>query len=129
MKKFLLVEDNIDDIHLVKMAHKNYSGEINLDYAKNYDEAIKLINSQSYHLVVLDINLPRKNGLEILKYIRNKKNIKNTPVCICTSSVLTADIKKAYDLRCNAYIEKPFDYKDFVERINKIFSFWLSNVS
>lgn len=128
MKKFLIIEDNIDDIELFKMAHKEYNDNVNLYVAECYNIASPLLNSHVFDLIVLDINLPRKNGLEILKEIRSNSINTLTPVCIFTSSSLDDDIEKAYKNGCNAYIEKPFYYKNFINLVKNIFNFWLNNL-
>lgn len=129
MKNFLLIEDNVDDIELFKRALYSYKDKIVLNIAENYEIAAPLIKSKRFDLIILDINLPRKNGLEILKEIRASKLNGRAPACIFTSSALNNDIETAYKYGCNAYIEKPFNYKDFIERAKSVFSFWLFNLT
>lgn len=129
MKNFLLIEDNVDDIELFKRALSDFNDKIILNIADNYDVAAPLIKVKKFDFIILDINLPKKNGLEILKEIRFSKLNTYTPVCIFTSSALNNDINTAYSYGCNAYVEKPFNYKDFIKRAKNVFGFWLFNLT
>lgn len=128
-KKILSIEDNVDDIVLIKRAHKKFEDKFDLFTAQCYEDAKKAINDQNnnFCLILIDINLPRKNGLEILKELKIAAATKDIPICILTTSKWEEDVKKAYKYGCNAYIEKPFDYKEFIGVVEIIFSFWLIN--
>lgn len=127
MKRALLIEDNEDDIEFIKMAYKPFESEFAIDVAKDYTEAFAFLEKNQYFLITLDINLPRMNGLHILKKIKQNDALKSTPVCILTTSKFEKDILEAYENGCNSYVEKPFNYKDFIEVVGIIFSFWLKN--
>lgn len=127
MKKALLIEDNEDDIAFIKMAHEPFESKFQIDVAKNHLEAFGFLKTNQYFLITLDINLPQMNGLHILKKIKEDPTLKDTPVCILSTSKFEKDIKEAYENGCNSYIEKPFNYKDFIKVVGLIFSFWFKN--
>lgn len=128
-KKILVIEDNIDDINFIKRAHKKFANQSTLFVTQCHEEAMTEIKNKNnnFSLIILDINLPKKNGLEILKELKKAATTKDIPVCILTTSKWEEDVKKAYKYGCNAYIEKPFDYKEFINVAEIIFSFWLIN--
>jgi len=128
-KNILVIEDNIDDINFIKRAHKKFANQSTLFTTQCYEEAMAEIKNKNnnFSLIILDINLPKKNGLEILKELKKAAATKNIPICILTTSKWEEDVKKAYKYGCNAYIEKPFDYKEFINVAEIIFSFWLIN--
>lgn len=127
MKKALLIEDNLDDINFIKQAYKTFKDDFQLDVAQNYEQAFAKLEKQDYFLIVLDINLPKMNGLNILEKIKLNSKTKNIPVCILTTSKFSKDIEEAYQKGCNAYIEKPFNFKDFISTVDSLFTFWLKN--
>lgn len=134
-KTILLVEDNPDDIELALRAFKksSFSEKIKITLAKDGKEAmkyLKLIQSECIvdkpEVILLDLNLPFKNGFEILEEIRKNKGLKQIPIIILTSSKEEKDIKKAYNLGVNSYIHKPVSFKEFKLLIEKIGDYWIN---
>jgi DNA-binding response OmpR family regulator len=79
-------------------------------------------------IILLDLNLPKKDGREVLREIKEDSNLKNIPVIILTTSQAEKDILKSYDLHANAYISKPLDFDQFVNVVKSIENFWLEIV-
>lgn len=132
----LLVEDNEGDVLLTKLALEE--GEINfkLSVVNDGKEAIdylnkadKLISTNLPGLILLDINLPKKNGHEVLKYIKGNENLKHIPVIMLTTSSSQKDIDTAYENKANGFISKPSDSNEFLSTINSIVKTWIFNVS
>ncbi len=134
-REILLVEDNEDDIILTQRALKQAGINHKLAIAKDGEEAMEhLFGSQDHPvlrgepcplLILLDLNLPKISGLELLKRIRSHKRTQICPVVILTSSDEDIDIIGGYTLGANSYIRKPVDYKQFVEAIRQLGLYWL----
>src|SRR5215510_6532688 len=117
----LLVEDDLNDIFLVKRAFKRADIPNPLQVVTDGGEAIQyLIGEGKYsdrqthplpHLIVMDIKMPRKNGLEVLEWLKKDTLLRRIPVIIVSSSDMPADINRAYELGANAYMVKPVDFK------------------
>lgn len=137
MKKMhiLLVEDNEGDILLTTEAFEESKIPIKLSIAKNGEDALNFIfqkgnyeNAERPDLVLLDINLPIKNGHQVLKEIKSNDDKRNIPVIMLTTSDSQKDINLAYFNYVNSYITKPLDMEEFLEAIRKIEEFWLELV-
>ncbi len=133
MHKILLIEDNEGDIFLIKEALRETNFQGDITEIKDGEAAIaffleKKANQEpiSISLVLLDVNLPKKNGHEVLQFIKNTANLKHIPVVMLTTSSSKSDIKKAYENSVNSYITKPLDTEDFQEVIAKIQNYWFS---
>lgn len=133
--KILLVEDNAADIRLTEKALQNSQIVSIMHIARDGVEAIdflkkrgKFSNASSPNLIFLDLNLPKKNGFEVLKEIKQNEDLKRIPVVILTISDSEEDIKKAYNLHTNCYIIKPLEIKDFYKVVNSIIDFWFKIV-
>jgi two-component system response regulator len=136
-KIILLVEDNPDDIKLTQRAFNKSKIEekINIEVARNGDEALDFLFGEGAYiyrntrnmpaLILLDLNLPRINGFQILERIRADKRTKLIPVIILTSSKEEEDIKKAYALGANSYIHKPVDFKKFSNAAQQLGLYWV----
>ena len=134
--EILLVEDNIGDTELIKELFEDAQIRINLHVAEGGEKAISflcgganLLGLQLPGIIILDWNLPKKGGNEVLKEIRTNCNLKNIPVIILTTSSAEKDILQAYYLHANAYIVKPFSFKEFMGVIKSIENFWLKAVT
>ncbi len=132
----LLVEDNPGDIRLAQEAFKEVKIKINLDVATDGVEAIRYLRKnapfetvQTPDLIILDLNLPRKNGKEVLAEIKRDDVLRSIPVVILTTSFAEQDIKTSYYLHVNCYIRKPVDFDLFFHAIRKIEDFWLNTVA
>jgi len=129
----LLIEDNPGDIRLTQEAFKEGNIKINLNVVMDGVEAIKYLRKEDKYsdsitpdLILLDLNLPKKDGREVLKEIKTDDHLKRIPVVVLTTSNAEQDIFKSYNLHVNCYINKPVDFDRFFDIIQKIEEFWLS---
>lgn len=128
----LLVEDNEGDILLTLDAFEESKFQTQVSVARNGQEALDFLNkkgefsnAQKPDLILLDINIPIFNGLEVLEEIKRDEVLKKIPVIMLTTSSNKKDIERAYKSYCNSYIKKPLEMDEFVEAILKIEEFWL----
>ena len=133
--EILLVEDNPGDARLVKEALKDVKVLNNLTIAKDGQEALDFLHREGDHaeaphpdLILLDLNLPKKDGREVLAEIKVDDNLKRIPVVVLTTSKAEEDILKSYNLQANCYITKPVDLDEFIKVIKSIKDFWLTIV-
>ncbi len=131
----LLVEDSIGDIRLTQEAFKEAKVNNQLSVCKDGVEAMAFLhkegeyaNSPTPDLILLDLNMPRKNGMEVLSELKADSNLQSIPVVILTTSAAESDIAKSYGLSANCYISKPVDFDQFVNVIQSIENFWLTVV-
>ena len=130
----LLVEDSTDDVLLAREAFA-VNNRVNLHVAGDGKEAMKFLRREERyagaprpHLILLDLNLPKKSGLETLKEIKADISLGMIPVLVLTTSKAYSDIQECYRLHVNCYISKPINFEDFVKVAGAIESFWLSLV-
>ena len=133
--EILLVEDNPGDVRLTMEALKESSRNIKLHVVENGLESLhflrkekKFRESPTPDLIFLDLNLPKKNGQEVLAEIKEDKNLKQIPIVVLTISSAEEDIVNAYENHANCYITKPLDLDQFVKKILNIIEFWSLNV-
>ena len=133
--EILLVEDNEGDIGLVEEVFEEGRINNNLSVAEDGDEAMMFLrkegqfaNATRPDLILLDLNLPCKDGREVLKEVKEDDNLKKIPIVVLTTSKAEEDILKSYDLHANSYITKPVDFDQFINVIKSIESFWLEVV-
>jgi two-component system, chemotaxis family, response regulator Rcp1 len=131
----LLVEDSPGDVRLTREAFKDAKVHINLQVAPDGAEAMDFLNREGKYsdaprpdLILLDLNLPKKDGREVLEEIKESPTLKSIPVVILTTSASDADILRSYRLHANCYITKPVGLDGFLEVVKSIDSFWLSVV-
>ena len=131
----LLVEDNPGDVRLTKEALKDAKVLNEIYVARDGVEAMEFLNKQGSFaeaptpdLILLDLNLPRKDGREVLAEIKEDPMLKRIPVVILTTSKAEEDIIKTYNLHANAYITKPVDINRFVEIMHALEEFWFTIV-
>ena len=128
----LLVEDNEGDIMLTKEALEDAKILINLAVKKDGKEAIDYLSVRESNdlpdLILLDVNLPKKSGHEVLKFIKENDLIKHIPVIMLTTSSSEKDINLSYNNYANCYITKPVDASDFLSVVATIENFWVSIV-
>jgi CheY-like chemotaxis protein len=130
----LLVEDNEGDILLTTEAFEESKIVNKVNVIRNGEDAInffKEINGKEHHpdLILLDINLPKMSGHEVLIYLKNDDKFKSIPVIMLTTSSSERDILLSYNNHVNCYITKPIDVSDFMKAITKIEDFWINIVS
>jgi len=135
MAEILLIEDNPADILLTKEAFKECLYEHNITAFKDGCEAMKYLRRNGEYsgskipdLVLLDLNLPKKDGRELLAEIKSDKDISNIPVIILSTSKNDRDIQASYELKANCYICKPVELDSFISIILSIEKFWLKTV-
>ena len=125
--RILHVEDNPDDVLLVAMAFRKAAVAAKLDVATDGQKAIAALSNGATppSCVLLDVKLPSVSGLDVLGWIRQQPNLKRLPVIMLTSSLLAADINKAYDLGANSYLVKPPDLDSLIDLAKTIDLYWL----
>ncbi len=133
--EILLVEDNPGDVRLTEEALREGKVRNNLHVARDGVEAIeflrrrgKFVNAVRPDLVLLDLNLPRRDGREVLAEIKDDPELKSIPVVVLTTSSAETDILRSYSLHANCYITKPVDLEQFVRVVRSIDEFWLTVV-
>jgi two-component system, chemotaxis family, response regulator Rcp1 len=131
----LLVEDSPGDVRLTREAFKDAKVHINLHVASDGVEAMAYLGCVGKHanaprpdLILLDLNLPKKDGREVLAELKDSPALKCIPVIILTTSASAADIQGSYQHHANCYITKPVDLEGFLKVVKSIDSFWLSVV-
>ncbi len=133
--EILLVEDNPGDVRLTKEALKEGKVMNILNTVEDGEEALAYLRRQGAYaqatrpdLVLLDLNLPRKSGREVLAEIKEDPDLKRIPVVILTVSEAEQDIIKSYNLHANCYITKPVNLEQFIDVVKSIEDFWLTVV-
>jgi chemotaxis family two-component system response regulator Rcp1 len=131
----LLVEDNPGDVRLTREALKEGKIRNNLHVAKDGVEALAFLRREGPNagaprpdVILLDLNLPRKDGREVLTEVKRDPALRQIPVVILTSSQAEEDICRAYDLHANCYISKPVDLDQFIKVVKSIEDFWFTVV-
>jgi two-component system, chemotaxis family, response regulator Rcp1 len=129
----LLVEDNPGDVRLTKEALSEGRISNNLHVASDGIEAIEFLtksgnfkNAITPDLVLLDLNLPKMNGFEVLEKIKNDEQLKSIPVIVLTTSESEHDVKTSYLLHVNCYVSKPVEYDSFMNVVKGIEDFWFT---
>ena len=137
MKRFniLLVEDNQGDVLLTQEAFEESGSDSELFVVNDGQEAINFLEHISPYseavtpdLIILDINLPKINGHEVLRYIKSNDNLKHIPVIMLTTSSSEKDISYSYTNYANCYITKPNDVTEYFKIIENVNQFWFGNV-
>ena len=133
--EILLVEDDPGDVRLTQEALKHSKLRNNLYVVEDGVEAMEFLYQQNSFadmprpdIILLDLNLPRKDGREVLKEIKEDEDLKRIPVVILTTSENDEDILTSYDLHANCYITKPVDMSQFIQIVKTIEGFWFSIV-
>ena len=131
----LIVEDNAGDVELAKEALRDTSFPVNLHVARDGEEAMHFLRHEVDEagvpladLVLIDLNMPKKNGHEVLEEMKKDADLRLIPVIVFTSSSAREDIERAYDRYANCYITKPGDLDELVKVVRAIESFWLNVV-
>lgn len=133
--EILLVEDNPSDVRLVREAFKDAKLRNNLSVAGDGERALCFLRKEEEFegaphpdLILLDLNLPKVDGRELLGQIKDSPELRRIPVVILTTSKSEEDILKSYDLHANCYVTKPVDLDQFVKVVQSIEYFWISIV-
>jgi len=130
----LLVEDDPNDVLLMQRAFQKGKLANRMDVVENGEEAVAYLGATGSHsprsedpppmLVLLDLKLPRKSGLEVLEWLRTQPVLKRVPVVVLTSSRQTSDINRAYDLGANSYLVKPVAFEDLLKLVVTLNMYW-----
>jgi len=133
--RILLVEDNLGDIRLTKEAFKDAKVHIDMHVVRDGVEAMDFLHHLGPYtecprpdLILLDLNLPRKDGREVLAEIKTDPSLKTIPVVILTTSGSDADIERSYELNANCFVSKPVELEQFLSVVRSIDDFWLCAV-
>jgi two-component system response regulator len=124
----LLIEDNPDDVELTRLALRETDLPMRMVVARDGVEAVEaLLGDAAIHpqLVLLDLKLPKLNGLDVLSRMRADDRTRNLPVVVLTSSLEDEDLAKCYALGANSYVRKPVDFARFVDVVNRLGIYWL----
>jgi chemotaxis family two-component system response regulator Rcp1 len=129
----LLVEDSPGDVRLTQEAFREANASIRLNVAKDGVEAMAFLNKEGVHaraarpdLILLDLNLPRMDGREVLARIKADDGLKTIPTVILTTSDAQADVVRSYELQANCYLTKPVQLEAFEALVKSINDFWLT---
>jgi chemotaxis family two-component system response regulator Rcp1 len=133
--EILLVEDNPGDVRLTKEALKDAKVRNHLNVVMDGVEALAFLRKQGKYaaavrpdLILLDLNLPKKNGREVLEEVKKDPALQHIPIVILTTSQAEEDVLESYRLRANAYVTKPVDLEQFLRVVGSIEEFWLEIV-
>jgi len=128
----LLIEDNPGDVRLTQEVLREARVPTDVTVAGDGEEAMAYLRGEGEHakrkrpsLVLLDLNLPRKSGLEVLAEVKGDKALRRVPVVVLSGSSATHDVVRAYDLHANAYVTKPLDLNEFIAALRAVEGFWL----
>lgn len=134
--EILLVEDNPGDYRLTKEALREGKVHNNLHWAQDGVDALDFLKRRGKHaraprpdIVLLDLNLPKKDGREVLSEIKGDEELRAIPVVILTTSKAEEDVLRSYDLHANCYVTKPVDLDKFIVVVQSIDRFWLTIVT
>jgi chemotaxis family two-component system response regulator Rcp1 len=132
----LLVEDSSGDVRLTREAFRDADASINVHVANDGVEAMAFLRREGIHanaprpcLILLDLNLPKMGGLEVLGHIKEDPDLQAIPVVILTTSERQADVSKAYELRANCYLNKPVQWDGFSTIIASLNRFWAPEIT
>jgi len=133
--QILLVEDNPGDVRLTVEALRDAKVANELHVVGNGEEAIAFLRQQGKHvdaprpdIVLLDLNLPRLDGRDVLSDIKSDPSLATIPIIVLTSSTAEADIQRSYELHANCFISKPVDFSEFLSAVRSLEGFWLKIV-
>ena len=134
--EILLVEDNPGDVRLTKEALKEGKVYNNLHWARDGVEALEFLKREGKHakaprpdIILLDLNLPKKDGREVLAVIKGEPELKHIPVVVLTTSKAEEDVLRSYELHANCYVTKPVDLEKFIQVVQSIDRVWLTVVT
>lgn len=131
----LLIEDNPGDVRLIQEIFREGKIYNKLEITRDGEDALNYLHQEGVYkntprpdLILLDLNLPKKNGNEVLVEIKSDEHLRRIPVLILTASKAEEDIARAYDHHANCYLTKPIDLNQFINVVQQIKTFWLSIV-
>ncbi len=132
--RILLIEDNVDDIMITQKALLEAKIVNQLDVVRDGQEALEYLLHQGRYqdpsmspqpgLILLDINMPKMNGLDVLNFVKQHPDLKTIPIVMLTSSTRDQDLVEGYDRGCNSFLQKPVEFDRFVELIKQVGLYW-----
>ena len=132
----LLIEDNPGDVRLTQEAFRESGDQVDLQVVMDGVEAVAYLMKEGEYsdkpmpdLILLDLNLPKWGGRQVLDKVKNDDNLKRIPIVVLTTSNAAADVSACYDLHANCFINKPVDFDNFFLIIQRIQDFWLQTVT
>lgn len=128
LKKIILAEDNLADFELTKLAFEDLNLPIEIIHVGDGQELLNFLKEAPLNdiaLMLLDLNMPKVNGIEILKMMYHDEVLRKLPVIVLSSSLHESDVLSCYEYGANAYVNKPIDINDFNEIIRSIANFWI----
>jgi chemotaxis family two-component system response regulator Rcp1 len=133
--EILLAEDNENDVELTKLAFRHSRLAVHLHHVPNGEECMAFLRKEGKYadattpdLVLLDLNMPRMDGREVLHEVVHDERLRHLPIVVMTSSDAERDVLAAYQLRCSSYIVKPVDFESFVKLIQLLSDYWFTVV-
>lgn len=133
--RILLVEDNPADVRLTQEVFKDGLMDCALDVAADGEQALAMLRQEGQYgdtarpdLILLDLNMPRKDGREVLSEVKADKDLRSIPIIVLTTSKAERDVATCYDLHANAYMVKPVDLDQFTEAVRGLQDYWLRRV-
>ena len=131
----LLVEDDPGDVLMTREAFKDYKIANNLSVVTNGEDALAFLRRTGHYsdaptpdLVLLDLNLPRRNGRDVLRDVKSDPSLRHIPIVVLTTSDAEEDVLASYQLHANAYVRKPVDFEQFVAAVRSIDDFFITVV-
>ena len=129
----LLVEDAEIHVEFTRMAFEREGAHERLRIARDGETALELLDASGNrppHLILLDLGLPRMSGFEVLEAVRRHANerIRRTPIVVLTTSRAPADVRRAYDLTANSFLNKPLELPDYIDLMKAVRAWWLDRV-
>jgi CheY-like chemotaxis protein len=133
----LIAEDDEDDYTLITDSIKSSQDKCQVNWVRDGEELLNSLNSSNDlegdkkelpDIILLDLNMPKKDGREALQEIKSHSKFKNIPVIVLTTSQAKMDIQRVYDLGANSFIQKPFKYTDFRSMMDNFFKYWIHTV-
>lgn len=128
-RKVILVEDNMADVELVKISVRELEDVVELVHVGDGQELLNFLKTAQLNdiaVILLDLNMPRVSGIDVLKYMQENNDYKKVPVVMFTTSNSKSDIMKCYELGAKAFVCKPLDIFEFNNSIRSIIEFWTS---
>jgi chemotaxis family two-component system response regulator Rcp1 len=131
----LVIEDNEGDVRLIKEAFKDSRVVNKFSVVGDGEQALDYLNRRGKYelssrpdLILLDLNLPKMNGFDVLTEVKSNPSIQKIPVIIFSSSTSENDVLRSYDLKANSYVSKPTDFNEFLNVVRTIDEFWFQTV-
>jgi two-component system response regulator len=132
----LLIEDNPGDVLLIQQALRDNKIRIRLHVVHDGEAGLQFLHAEGAYraavrpdLILLDLNLPRKDGRQVLAEVKADPNLRSIPIVVLTSSHAEEDIARAYNLNANCYVQKPLDLEQFNKVVHSIENFWFTIVN